>query len=367
MKSSALKSNNNSSILFLLPYPVGHAPSQRFRVEQMLPVLDEAGISYTLAPFMTEQTWKILYKGGSPVAKATGIFKSFLKRWKTVLFDVPKYHYVFVHREAAPLGPPMFEWITTKLWRKKMIFDFDDAIWIPNTSTENKIAAMLKAFWKVKYICRWTYKAAGGNDYLCRFATKSGARQAVRIPTIVDTDNRYVPQPKRKDKQLIIGWTGSHSTLKYIDAVIPVLQQLQETYDFTFRVIADKEPSLPLKNWEFVPWNPASEIQDLSGIDIGIMPLTDDPWSEGKCGFKLIQYMALGIPAVASPVGVNKVIIEDGKNGFIAAYNAAWKEWLEKLIRDEPLRSSMGQNGRTKIVAEYSLASQKQPFLNLFR
>ena len=121
-------------VLFLVPYPLGKAPSQRFRVELFEPYLKEAGIHYCIAPFMDAATWQHLYKQGSVFQKAWGIVKGYLKRLKTVLIDVHGYDYVFVHREAAPLGPPIFEWIVAKLWRKKMIFDYDDAIWIANTS-----------------------------------------------------------------------------------------------------------------------------------------------------------------------------------------------------------------------------------------
>ncbi len=358
--------NSAPNVLFLLPYPVGHAPSQRFRVEQYFPVLQKAGVPYRLAPFLDEPTWQILYKGGSPVAKAWGVIKSYLRRWKTVLYDVPRYDYVFVHREAAPLGPPLVEWMVSKVWRKKMIFDFDDAIWIANTSSENSLAARLKCFWKVKYICKWSYKVAGGNDFLCNYARQSGAEQVFRIPTIVDTTRRYVPVIK-DSKPLVLGWTGSHSTLKYLDMVMPVLQELEKEYDFMFQVIADKEPVLPLQKYTFVKWNPATEIEDLAKFDIGIMPLTDDAWSEGKCGFKLIQYMGMGIPAVASPVGVNKVIVAPGVNGFMATSPEEWKTALVTLMNDAGLRKEMGVAGRNKIVAEYSLASQEQPFLGLFK
>ena len=130
-------------ILFLLPYPLHRAPSQRFRVENLLFVLDDAGKSYDLAPFMDNDLWEILYKNGSIFAKAFGIIKSYFKRLNTVLFQAKNYEYIFIHREAAPLGPPIFEWILSKVLKKKIIYDFDDAIWIPNTSEQNKIAEIL--------------------------------------------------------------------------------------------------------------------------------------------------------------------------------------------------------------------------------
>lgn len=357
---------SNPRILMLLPYPLHKAPSQRFRVENLLYLLDDAGIPYTLAPFMSEQVWQILYKKGSVPQKAASILKSYLKRCATVLFKAARYDYIFIHREAAPIGPPVFEWYLAKVLHKKIIYDFDDAIWIPNTSANNKLAGLVKAFWKVAYICKWSYKISAGNDYLCAFAQKSGAQQIVKIPTVVDTERRYNQLKQHQPNNIVVGWTGSHSTLKYLDELMPILQALQEELDFTFLVIADKEPSLPLKNWRFCPWNEQTEIEDLLKIDIGVMPLSNDNWSEGKCGFKLIQYLSLGIPAVASPVGVNKIIVEEGVNGFIARDPQEWATALRKLISDTALRSAMGEAGRAKIVAEYSIRSQKSNFLTLF-
>ncbi len=314
---------------------------------------------------MDEATWNILYKGGSALQKALGITKGYLKRIKTVLFDVPRYDYVFVHREAAPLGPPVFEWVVSKLWGKKMIYDFDDAIWIPNTSSENKIASSLKCNWKVKYICKWSYKIAGGNEYLCNYASQYN-KNTVLVPTCVDVETMHNKLKEHRDGKTVVGWTGSQSTLFYLDMLVPILQKLQDELDFTFLVIANKNPALSLKNFQFIEWNETSEIDDLLKMDIGLMPLQADAWSEGKCGFKLIQYLSLGIPAIASPVGVNKAIIQEGVNGFIASNNQEWEDHLRKLIADTQLRKNLGKNGRNKIVAEFSIQSQKENFIKLF-
>ncbi len=354
-----------TKILFVVPYPVRHAPSQRFRVELFEPYLDKAGIQYTIAPFMNEKTWKVLYQQGSAIQKAMGILSGYLKRFKTAFFDVHKYDYVFVHREAAPMGPPIFEWIIAKLWGKKMIYDFDDAIWIPNTSKENKIAAMLKSFWKIKYICKWSYKVLGGNDYLCNYAAQFN-KNVIQMPTCVDMERMHNGIKQHKEGTVTIGWTGSHSTIPYLDEIMDVLVTIEQEYNTRFVLIANKKPDLPLKNWEFIKWNETTEIEDLLKIDIGVMPLKADEWSEGKCGFKLIQYLSLGIPAVASPVGVNKVIIEDRVNGFLCTTPEEWKASLEKLIKDIAFRKDAGTAGRQKMLEEYSTAANKNKFTQAF-
>lgn len=353
-------------ILFLLPYPLHRAPSQRFRVENFLFLLDEQNKTYTLAPFMTEHIWRIIYQKGNIMSKALGICQCFLKRWGLVLARANQYQYIYIHREAAPLGPPILEWFLAKVLGKKIIYDFDDAIWIPNISSENSIVALLKSFWKVASICKWSYKVSAGNNYLATYAQNSGAKQVLKIPTVVNTLSRYNCLKKHHDGPLVLGWTGSHSTLKFLDDVIPIIQELQTKYEFTFLVIADKKPELKLKSWVFCPWNEQTEIEDLLKIDIGIMPLTQDKWSEGKCGFKLIQYLSLGIPAIAQSVGVNKLIVEHGVNGFMADTAAEWITSISSLLNDADLRQSMGMEGRRKVMEKYSIAAQKDAFLQLF-
>lgn len=354
-----------TKILFIVPYPVKHAPSQRFRVELFEQFLKEKNIAYTIVPFIDEKTWDILYKGGSAFQKAIGIVNGYLRRWKTVLFDASAYDYIFIHREAAPLGPPIFEWILAKVFRKKIVYDFDDAIWIPNTTKENNLVAWFKAFWKVKFICKWSYKVVGGNDYLCNYARQFN-KQTVFIPTCVDVVNGHNQYKTPKENNLVVGWTGSHSTLVYLDEIIPVIEQLNQEFEFTFAVIANKNPQLSLPNFQFIPWKEANEVADLLHFDIGIMPLASDKWSEGKCGFKLIQYLALGIPAVASPVGVNKEIIEHGKNGFLVGTQEEWYQTLKKLLNNFSFRKLLSEEGRDSIVSKYSVQEYKNEFIALF-
>jgi glycosyltransferase involved in cell wall biosynthesis len=342
------------------------APSQRFRVELYREVMDEAGLVYSIQPFLSARAQKKIYNGGNLTSKVSAIIFGFIKRWWTIVFISPGYDFIFIHREAAPIGPPVFEWYLKNVYRKKIIFDFDDAIWIPNSSASNKIAGWARCNWKVKHICRWSYKVAGGNEYLCAYARQYN-RQVELIPTCVDTlkGHSRVKSVYTTDRP-VIGWTGSQSTLKYLDEILPLLKRLQEQYDFCFTVIADTDPQLTLKNYHFIRWQAATENEDLLQLDIGIMPLTPNEWSEGKCGFKLIQYFAAGIPAVASPVGVNKQIIEQEVNGFLCSNEEEWEKALICLLKNTALREQMGKKGRGKVVERYSIQSQREPFLRLF-
>jgi glycosyltransferase involved in cell wall biosynthesis len=294
-----------------------------------------------------------------------GVIKGFLRRFKTVLVDVPQYEYIFIHREASPIGPPIFEWIISKIWRKKIIYDFDDAIWIPVTTKENKLISWFKAAWKVKYICMWAHTIVGGNAYLCAYALQYNQNVKL-IPTCVDTERQHNQLKQQSTEKIVIGWTGSHSTMLYLDRLVEVLRRIVNDFGVEVIIISNKAPHFHFPSLTFIPWQEDTEINDLLRIHIGIMPLENDAWSEGKCGFKLIQYMALGIPAVASPVGVNKDIIDEGENGFLCTDDTSWYEALSKLIQDVNLRNRMGSAGRKKIESAYSLHANAGVFLALF-
>ncbi len=355
-----------AKILFVIPYPPGHAPSQRFRFEQYLPALAAAGHRYRLAPFLSRATWDILYRPGHTGAKAWGIAAGFARRL-ALLLAAPAYDFVFVHREAAPLGPPVLEWVLAKVLRKRLIYDFDDAIWIPNTSAANQLAAGLKWAHKVGSICRWAYKVSCGNAYLAAYARRFNPNVVVN-PTTIDTDHLHNRVREQHPASLpVIGWTGTHSTLKYLDQVVPVLARLEaEGVPFEFRVISNQPPALPLRSLQFQPWRKDTEIADLLGFDIGLMPLEDDAWAQGKCAFKALQYMALGIPALVSPVGMNAEVVQSGVSGELCATPADWYAALRGLLTDASRRRALGAAARRTVVARYSVASNTANFLALF-
>ena len=355
-----------SRILFLTPYPHGRAPSQRFRFEQYLGLLTGAGHHYHLASFLSEDTWNILYKPRHTVRKALGIGAGFGRRL-ALLFTVPRYDFVFIHREAVPLGPPVLEWLIAKVLGKRIIYDFDDAIWLANTSEANKLAAGLKWHHKVAAICHWAYKNSCGNAYLAAYARQFNPQTFVN-PTTIDTEHLH---NKVRDQaapgRLVIGWTGTHSTLKYLHQVMPVLAKLEaEGLDFEFRVISNQPPNLPLRSLVYVPWRKASEIDDLLGFHVGLMPLEDDPWAKGKCAFKALQYMALGIPPLVSPVGMNTEVVQDGQNGYICAGSSEWEQRLRELLAAPALRAHLGEAARATIEARYSVRANQANFLGLF-
>ena len=354
-------------ILFLIPYPVGRAPSQRFRFEQYLDALAAAGHRYHLAPFISEATWAILYQPGYTLAKVLGILAGFGRRL-ALLFRVPAYDFVFIHREAAPIGPPVLEWLIAKVLNKCIVYDFDDAIWMKDPAGEAGFIGRLKWQQKVGTICCWAWRISCGNAYLRDFAL-GFAPQAVINPTTLDTDHlhnqvrdQYAAGP------LVIGWTGTHTTLRHLDLVWPVLRRLEaEGHDFEFCVVANQPPADPkLRSLRFRAWRKSTEIADLLTFNVGLMPLVDDPWARGKCAFKALQYMALGIPALVSPVGMNTEVVADGTNGFVCRTEADWYAALLRLLAEPHLRATLGTAARRTIVERYSVASNTANFLALF-
>ena len=347
-------------LVILAPYPKGQAPSQRFRYEQYLDYFEEIGFEIEFHPFLDEKAWSHLYKEGSFGKKAWGISRSFLRRWG-LMFKLSSADRIFIHREASMIGPPIFEWIIAKVLRKKFIYDFDDAIWLPNYSESNARFHRLKAYGKVKKITKWAHHVSVGNEFLADFAREYNSNVTV-IPTTIDLENVHSTIAKHENSTPIIGWTGSHTTMEYLPILLPVLDEIHKEIDFKFRVISNLPPEIDRPYLEFVKWNKSTEITDLAAIDIGVMPLKDSVWAKGKCGFKALQYMSLGIPAVVSPVGVNTTIVQHEENGFLCETESDWKSALEKLLNDRDLRVTLGKKGRETIQRHYSVDANRSNY-----
>jgi glycosyltransferase involved in cell wall biosynthesis len=174
------------------------------------------------------------------------------------------------------------------------------------------------------------------------------------IPTVVNTDEQGLTKVGENER-IVVGWTGSHSTLMYVEALEDVLLKLKKEFEFDVMIMANKEPHFRELGHHFIPWSEKAEIEELAKIDIGIMPLPDDEWTKGKCGLKAIQYMALGKPAVVSGVGVNSEIVDHGINGFVCYTDEDWEKYLGLLISNRMLCIEMGASAYKKVEDFYSL------------
>ena len=283
-----------------------------------------------------------------------------------LLPSIGKYKWIFIHRESIILGSAWYEWILARILRCQLIYDFDDAIWNEATSQSNWFVSTLKSPTKTSKICKLSKQVSVGNGYLAKYARNYNKQVSV-VPTTIDTKYKHNVLKQHLPQKVVIGWTGSHSTLGYLSSIIPILSELEKSREFEFKVIADQEPSIDLSSYRFSKWDLTTEIQDLLEIDIGLMPLPDDGWAKGKCGLKALQYMSLGIPALVSPVGVNKEIVTHGVEGFHCSHPQEWRQFILKLINDTDLRNEMGKNGREKVINDYSVEAVAPKFLSLFK
>ncbi|MGD9562036.1 MAG: glycosyltransferase family 4 protein [Pyrinomonadaceae bacterium] len=350
-------------VLAVVPGLYDTSPGQRFRIEQWEPHLKEKGVDITYSPFETEELRSVLYKNGHAAQKFGAVLKNMNRRRKG-LDSVGDYDLVYVFREAALMGPAWFE---KKIARSgvPMVFDFDDAVFVAYKSPSNGYLSYLKFPGKTADTVRLSAHVMAGNPYLAEYSRRYNQNVTV-IPTTIDTDI-YIPATKNGGRQsLTIGWSGSHSTIQHLDTVRETLQQLATEEKFKLRVIGTSEYELDGVEVEVIQWRSESETQDLQPIDIGIMPLPDDEWSKGKCGLKALQYMALGIPTICSPVGVNSDIIQDGENGFLADGKDEWISKLKEMIRSPDLRQRIGSAGRITVEERYSARSQAPRVLEIF-
>ena len=351
-------------VLALVPSIYDTSPGQRFRIEQWEPLLRKHGVELTYRPFECEELHSLISRPGNASRKIWLIGKGFLRRIDHLL-RARNYDAVYVFREAAVLGPAIFErW--TRSSGVPVVFDFDDAVFVPYKSPSNGYLSMLKFPGKTRAICRLSAHVMAGNPYLADYARQVNSNVTI-IPTTIDTDKYPAAVAKTSAEAPVIGWSGSFSTIQHLDILRGALQRLARQERFKLRVIGTPRYELNGVEVHSMPWRAETEVTDLQPIDIGIMPLPDDLWSRGKCGLKALQYMALGIPTVCSPVGVNTDIIQDGKNGFIAGDEDAWVKKLTHLLRSVELRRELGMAGRKTVEEQYSAAVQAPRVAEIFK
>jgi L-malate glycosyltransferase len=351
-------------ILCLTPHPYAGA-SSRYRVMQYVPQLEAAGIRCTVSPFMVNAFYAIVYQQGCWFRKLLYFFVGTMRRCWDVL-RCRRYDVVFIHLEAFPIGPPMIEWLI-RLCGVPIVFDLDDAIFLRPTRSAHPLLQWLRMPSKLPMILRWSRYVITCNDYLADYVRQYNAYVHM-IPTCVDTLQFTVSPARTPRVRPLVGWVGSHSTAPYLDLLRPMLQRLAQSCAFDFKVVGLRQPfAVPGVHVIQEPWTLARDVAVFQELDIGVYPLPTEEWVLGKTGFKTVQYMAVGVPCVASRVGRNTEIIEDRVNGFLASTEDEWCESIERLLRDSALRERIGTAGRATVEARFTTARYVNQYVALFR
>lgn len=354
-------------VLAFASYPV-EAAATRYRLQQFIGPLADRGISLTVKPFLNSKRFNSLYQRRALASTGLGLLKAAARRVGDV-YATRNADVVLIQREAMIFGPPVIEWLSTRIAGCPMVLDLDDATYVPYTSpTYGKIGRALKWFNKTDDLIRWASVVTCGNRAIAEYAESKGASTRV-IPTVVDTDV-FVPRPRVSpvshvsDNRIVLGWIGTHSTFPYLRSVFPVLQNLAKTHSFKLKIVGagTNTVNIPGVEVENLEWKLEREVEDFQSVDVGLYPidasLYAEKWAAGKSGFKAIQYMAVGIPFVAAPIGAMADIGEAGVTHFHATTNNEWFRTLDLLLSDAQLRKTMGASGRRHVVDHYSLPAQ---------
>lgn len=343
-----------SGRVLVLPKYARKGASSRLRTFQYLPFLEDQGWDFTVKPLFDEVYLDSLYSGEG--RSRLGLVLAYLRRL-FVLLRFWRFRLIWVEKEFFPYMPAWVEVVLSWLGLRYVV-DYDDAIFHNYDLARNKWIRCLLGR-KIDSVMRHAACVIAGNDYLAERARSAGARRVVVIPTVVD-HHRY---DARQDtgQSFTVGWIGSPTTQKYVEQLLPAFQALAEQQSFRLFLVgatADIAARLPGIDVEVQPWSEDTEAVLIREMDIGIMPLEDGPWEKGKCGYKLIQYMASGVPVVASPVGVNPAIVDGARCGFLANHVDEWGEAFRKLISDVALRERLGRAGRAAVRREFSIERQ---------
>jgi glycosyltransferase involved in cell wall biosynthesis len=352
-------------ILFVVQHRFDRSPGQRYRFEQYMPYLEAEGFECVYSPILVDaQEDKDFYSPGNYLNKFSLFLKGAWRRWKdgrrAKNFDI-----VFVYREAFMTGTIFFEKML-KQSGAKIIYDFDDAIWNHDISAANRALGWLKNPAKVADITALADLVFVGNQYLADYASQYNKRVEI-IPSTINLDY-YRIAPKQFTHQVVIGWSGSLTTIEHFKVIIPVLEKVKAKYGHrvAFKVFGVPDYVHESLGITGIQWTPQNEVSEISSFDIGIMPLPDNKWTKGKCGMKGLQYMALEVATTMTAVGVNKDIIQEGENGFLATTEDEWYEKICQLVESKELREKFGKAGRITIEQHYSSQALRKKYVNLF-
>ena len=329
-------------------------PSSRYRVYQLLPWLQKLGIACEVSPAIDDVLYRSLYLDSEGRGSRRAALSAAWRRRRADLRRVDDFDAVFVQKGVFPGLYSGFE--RKMAARKPVVFDFDDAIWLPRVGG-SRVLRTLHRKAAVQDILRCAAAVIAGNNFLADYATRFN-RQVTVVPSSIDP----AAYPHAANSN-VVGWIGSRTTLPYLKP----LKAVFETLGIKPRVIASGDPTQLGFQSEFRPWRLETEIEELSQFGIGLAPLPDTPWERGKCGVKILQYMACGIPVVASPVGVNAQIVVDGMNGLLATNTEEWTTALRTLMADSNLRQRFGAAGREAVGKNFTIQRAAETVASVLR
>ncbi len=339
-----------------------NAPGLRFRIQTWAPYLARHGIVHSHRWFNTPELERLLPLPGHFAAKAWQTVRSWVRDVSRI-YRATDADAVLVYREASPVGPPLLEHFVAR--RRPMAFDIDDPIFLPPPTTANPVAARLRPRFKWKELCGLATVTICINSEIADFV-RPFANEVVVIPNAIDVA-RYPVRRGTRAGPPVLGFSGSHSTVHQLHVIRGALERLGREEKFSLEIVGGPAPftlaSVPVAERE---WAAETEVALLHGFDIGLAPSPSDEWSRYKYFVKVLLYMAVGLPVVASAVGSPVRIIQDGVNGFLARTNDEWFEKLRMLIRSQELREKMGAAARATIEAGYSLDAQIPRVVRVF-
>ena len=335
-------------ILFLTRYGQQGA-SSRMRCFQFLPSLNVSGIESVVVPFFVDETLKNKYRHGRYSWRDL-----LLVYWRRInsLLGKSQFDLIWIEKEALPWFPAWFELLLLR--GKPYVMDFDDALFHNYDKHPNGLIRSLYGR-RIDHLMAGARLVVAGNRYLADRAIAAGAQWVEVLPTVVDLARYETKQVYRLTQKPRIVWIGSPSTVQYLLELAEPLSILAKRQAFTLRVIGGGALIMPGVDVESLPWSLDTEATMIAECDIGIMPLRDTPWEQGKCAYKLIQYMACGLPTAATPIGANREVVMESETGFFADTPAAWLGKLEVLLCDVTLRQQLGQAGRLRVEVDYCL------------
>jgi glycosyltransferase involved in cell wall biosynthesis len=312
---------------------------------------------------MSNRFYRIRYRSGALPQKIISVGWSVFKRLRDIQ-QAGEVDVIFLHREAFPFGGSFVEQAMARSGTP-IVFDFDDAIYLHSFGESSGLARFLKRPEKTARIVELSTAVIAGNDTLKSYASQFNDNITV-IPTPVDTDHFRPAVDRRERRRVVIGWIGSSTTAPYLKMIEPALEAVARRYpNIELRIVGGSYEPACLPSVSLRKWGLESELRDLHDFDIGIMPMPDTEWTQGKCGFKTLFYMSVGLPSVSSPVGVTTEIIQDGLNGYLATSREQWVEKLSALIEDATLRRKIGLAGRQTVEDRFSLKVQAPRLLDV--